>query len=137
MIFVRGLFGGFQAGCFPNIARTFANWLPATERVRAQGILWLSARWGGAFAPLLVVWLLDYMTWREAFGVFGLIGLAWAGFFFWWFCDHPQDHSLISKDELEQLPRSDRITLHEKVPWRWIRAGRLRSSGKTRDLSCQ
>jgi sugar phosphate permease len=60
----------------------YANWLPTSERVRAQGIMWLSARWGGAFAPLLVVLLLDYMTWRGAFGFFGLAGMVWAGFFY-------------------------------------------------------
>ena len=29
--------------------RTYGTWLPGDERVRAQGIMWLSARWGGAF----------------------------------------------------------------------------------------
>ena len=48
------LFGAGEAGCFPNLTKTFTTWLPAKERVRAQGIMWLSARWGGAFTPPLV-----------------------------------------------------------------------------------
>ena len=40
-----------EAGCFPNLTKSFTTWLPHEERVRAQGILWLSARWGGAFTP--------------------------------------------------------------------------------------
>jgi sugar phosphate permease len=111
LIYVRGLFGVFQAGCFPNIARMFANWLPTSERVRAQGIMWLSARWGGAFAPLAVVWLLGYMSWRQAFGIFGLAGIAWAGLFFWWFRDNPEDHPAVDRAELEKMPTSDHLSL--------------------------
>ena len=118
LVCARGLFGVFQAGCFPNIARMYTNWLPTSERVRAQGIMWLSARWGGALAPLLVVLLLDYMTWRRAFEVFGLAGLVWAIFFFWWFRDNPRDHPAVNEAELERLPPSDHVTLeHGRVPW--------------------
>src|SRR3972149_5586608 len=53
LVVMRGSFGALQAGCFPNIARMFANWLPTGDRVRAQGIMWLSARWGGALRPLV------------------------------------------------------------------------------------
>ena len=62
---VRFLFGAGEAGCFPNIARAFNRWLPRDERVRAQGILWMSARWGGAVAPLLLVLVLQYVNWRR------------------------------------------------------------------------
>src|SRR3989442_15930327 len=44
----RFLFGAGEAGCFPNLTKAFTIWLPAAERVRAQGIMWMSARWGGA-----------------------------------------------------------------------------------------
>ncbi|MFN7925787.1 MAG: MFS transporter [Bryobacteraceae bacterium] len=45
----RFLFGAGEAGCFPNLTKSFTIWLPAAERVRAQGITWMFARWGGAF----------------------------------------------------------------------------------------
>ena len=37
------------------------------ERVRAQGILWLSARWAGAFTPLLVILLSSARIAEELF----------------------------------------------------------------------
>jgi hypothetical protein len=37
----RSLFGMGEAGCFPNLTKTFTTWLPEKERVRAQGIMWL------------------------------------------------------------------------------------------------
>ena len=46
---VRFLFGAGEAGCFPNLTKAFSVWLPRAERVRAQGIMWAFARWGGAF----------------------------------------------------------------------------------------
>ena len=74
------LFGAGEAECFPNITRASATWLPRQERVRAQGIIWLSARWGGAFTPLLVVLLFRFVSWRVAFGIFGMV--ACSGRFF-------------------------------------------------------
>ena len=38
-------FGAGEAGCFPNITKAFSAWLPREERVRAQGVIWLAARW--------------------------------------------------------------------------------------------
>ena len=119
LIAARGLFGVFQAGCFPNIARMYTGWLPTSERVRAQGIMWLSARWGGAFSPVLVVLLVDHVSWRRAFEIFGLAGIVWAVFFLWWFRDNPRDHPAVNRTELERLPPVDRVTLeHGKVDWR-------------------
>ena len=59
MIVCRFLFGAGEAGCFPNLTKMFTIWLPQRERGLAQGITWLSARWGGAFTPLLVLWVLQ------------------------------------------------------------------------------
>ena len=50
----RFLFGAGEAGAFPNLTKAFHRWLPSSERTRAQGIMWTSARLGGAFTPLLV-----------------------------------------------------------------------------------
>ena len=54
------------------------TWLLPEERGRAQSVLWLSARWGGAITPLLVFMVLKYVTWRQAFFIFGGLGLVWA-----------------------------------------------------------
>src|SRR6266436_2075934 len=61
----RFLFGAGEAGCFPNLTKTFTTWLPEDERVRATGIMWLSARWGGAFTPLLVAPVIVWVGWRH------------------------------------------------------------------------
>jgi len=58
LVVFRFFFGVGEAGCFPNLTKAFTLWFHASERVKAQGIMWLSARWGGAFTPLLVGWML-------------------------------------------------------------------------------
>jgi MFS transporter, ACS family, glucarate transporter len=110
----RFLFGAGQAGCFPNLTKAFTNWLPGDERVRAQGIMWLSARWGGAFTPLLVVAALHMMNWRAAFFVFSLLGVVWTVCFWRWFRDHPAQSVAVN----EAGPT------HEHVPWKRFTSSR-------------
>jgi len=118
LVVARALFGAGEAGCFPNLTRAFTTWLPARERERAQAILWLSARWGGAFTPLLVVYILDYVTWRRAFEIFGAIGIVWALAFYHWYRDDPREHPAVNEAELALLPpRSRTATVHGPIPW--------------------
>ncbi len=119
MVVCRFLFGVGEAGCFPNVTKIFTIWLPANERVRAQGILWLSARWGGAFTPQLVVLVFAFVNWRWAFVLFGLLGVVWAVAFFRWFHDRPGEHPGVNAAELALMDGAERnAPSHESVPWR-------------------
>src|SRR5438034_3807151 len=114
----RFFFGAGEAGCFPNLTKAFTIWLPAVERVRAQGIMWLSARWGGAFTPLLVAWVLTFVSWRWAFVLFGGLGVVWAASFYSWFCDNPRQHSRVNAGERALLAGGEKnIVPHGRVPW--------------------
>jgi MFS transporter, ACS family, glucarate transporter len=89
LLVTRGLFGVGEAGCFPNLTKAFSTRLPPGERVQAQGVLWLAARWGGAFTPLLVVWIMTLTSWRRSFEIFGAVGLLWALVFWWKYREEP------------------------------------------------
>ncbi len=91
LLVTRALFGVGEAGCFPNLTKAFSTRLPRDERVRAQGVLWLSARWGGAFTPLLVVWIMTLTSWRRSFEIFGAIGIVWALVFWWKYRENAAD----------------------------------------------
>jgi ACS family glucarate transporter-like MFS transporter len=119
----RGLFGAGEAGCFPNLTKTFTTWLPHYERVRAQGIMWLSARWGGAFTPPLVYLAIQVMSWRHAFELFGCIGVVWAILFYAWYRDHPRDKSSLNAAERVLLAPNEALASgHAHVPWGKIAA---------------
>jgi MFS family permease len=113
------LFGMGEAGAYPNLTKAFTMWLPKTERVRAQGIMWLSSRWGGAFTPVLAMILLQHMSWRLLFVTFGSLGFVWAVLFYRWFRDHPRDHPSVNAAELELLKGVEETAgRHGYVPWR-------------------
>jgi len=114
----RFFFGAGEAGGFPNLTKAFTTWLPKQEHVRAQGIMWTFARWGGAFTPVLVVWVLRFVNWRWAFVLFGGLGVVWATFFYRWYRDNPRDHPSVNSAELALLKGSERLASgHAKVPW--------------------
>jgi MFS family permease len=122
---VRFLFGAGEAGCFPNITKMFSVWLPFSERATAQGIMWASARWGGAFTPPLVVLAFHHMSWRAAFASFGALGLVWIAAFALWFRDRPSDHPAVNAGERALLREvSSMGELHAQVPWRRLIAHR-------------
>jgi len=112
------MFGAGEAGCFPNLTKAFTTWLPPEERVNAQGILWMSARWGGAFTPPMVAIVLRFMSWRHAFELFGGIGLIWAFFFYRWYRDNPRENKNINPAELRMIEAHQHLaTGHGSVPW--------------------
>jgi len=125
----RFLFGIGEAGAYPNMARVQSRWLPARAIGRAGGLLWLTARWGGAFSPLIFgtilraldsqsfrgavsgVPLLGHLAglpaWRMGFWASGLLGLVWVALFYPWFRDDPAKKAGVNAAELN-LIRSDR-----------------------------
>lgn len=124
---LRFLFGVGEAGAFPNMARIQSRWLPIASRPTAGGLLWLAARWGGAFSPLIVLWMMrgldspafrsalaavpglgrfgDAAAWRLAFWASGLVGVVWVVGFWLWFRDHPADHRSVNAAELALITR--------------------------------
>src|SRR5215212_540436 len=119
MIAIRFLFGAGEAGCFPNLTKALSLWLPIRDRTRAQALMWMGARWGGASAPLLVVLVMAFVSWRMAFLMFALLGVAWAIIFYWWFRDNPREHPGVNAAEVELLEENKlNVQSHGDVPWR-------------------
>ena len=132
LVMCRFFFGVGEAGCFPNITKAFTLWFPFAERVRAQGILWLSARWGGAFTPLLVGWMLAGghagrpglgLHYKWVFLMFGLLGVAWALLFYRWFRNHPEEHPSVNAAELAHIGTTAHPGPHA-MPWGKLLASR-------------
>jgi MFS family permease len=123
LLVYRLLFGAGEAGAYPNMARIQSRWLPKIERARAGGLLWMCARWGAAFAPLLfgsitrgveslqanlagspmMSWLAGVPSWRIGFILSGLLGAAWCLVFFPWFRDEPAQKKSVNAAELHHI----------------------------------
>jgi ACS family glucarate transporter-like MFS transporter len=90
LLAVRFLFGVAEAGAFPGSARVFYNWLPSSERGRANGIIFSASRLGAAVAFPIMAWLLANWNWRTAFWLLGIPGLIWAVGWLAWFRNEPE-----------------------------------------------
>ena len=83
--------------------------------------MWMGARWGGASAPLLVVAVMTFVSWRVAFSFFAVLGIMWAIIFALWFKDNPREHKSVNAAELELLKENEQnVRGHGEVPWRRI-----------------
>lgn len=124
---LRFLFGAGEAGAFPNMARIQSRWMPVASRPRAGGMLWLMARWGGAFSPLIFGGMMrlldspgfrsglaslpllnrfhDTAAWRLAFWASGLVGIVWVVAFWIWFRDHPSEKKNVNAAELKLITK--------------------------------
>ena len=120
LIVAEFMFGVGEAGAFPNITRALYNWFPASQRGVAQGTIWLSARLMGGFTPLTWIVLVEiaHLSWRQAFWLFAVIAGVWCAVFFWYFRNHPQEHSSANPAECDLIDagRTPHVG-HHGVPW--------------------
>jgi MFS transporter, ACS family, glucarate transporter len=116
LLSLRWLFGMGEAGVLPSIARAYGRWLPLAERGRAFGLTIMAAALGGAATQPLVVALLERLSWRHAFPIFGSVGLIWAAAWFAWFRDDPREHRGVNEAELALIANLP-PTPHPAVPW--------------------
>jgi MFS transporter, ACS family, glucarate transporter len=117
LLVVRFLFGAGEAGAFPNASIVVSRWFPSTQRASLSGVMLMASQIGGGIAPLLIVPIQIRYGWRAAFFLFGLVGLLWAGGWYWWFRDWPSEKRGVSREELaevESVPGS----VHHSFPWR-------------------
>ncbi|MBU6165473.1 MAG: MFS transporter [Alphaproteobacteria bacterium] len=114
---IRFLFGAGEAGCFPNLTRMLSQWLPRGERVKAQALMWAATRWGGAATPPLVLLAINFVGWRWAFVLFGLLGAAWVAWFSRTFHERPADHPGVNAAERDLLLESQALVAHTPESW--------------------
>ena len=100
LIVVRFLFGCGEAGAFPGTASAISRWFSFSERGRAQAVIMVGSRLGGALAPPLVIALMNIMGWRGVYWVFAGFGLVWAVFWTSWYRNSPEEHPSVDAEEL-------------------------------------
>jgi ACS family glucarate transporter-like MFS transporter len=118
---LRFLFGMFQAGTFPVLARLLADWMPTTERGAAQGFLWMCSRAGGVLAPLVMVWLFQRLgNWRAPLAIGAGLGALWCLAVWPWLRNRPEamprvnaaERALIAAGRAPGMPPD-----HRGAPW--------------------
>jgi MFS family permease len=113
----RFLFGAGEAGALPNASIVVSRWFPATQRASMCGVMLMASQIGGGIAPLVVVPIQIRYGWRAAFFLFGLVGVAWAAAWYWWFRDSPSEKLGVTREELAGVDPA-RADAHHGFPWR-------------------
>ena len=93
MLFARVLLGFGEGATFPTATRAMSDWMPEGKRAFAQGITHSCARLGNALTPPLVAWLIVLGSWRGSFVVLGIVSIAWAVAWAFYFRDDPAEHA--------------------------------------------
>ena len=77
----RFLLGAGEAANWPGATKAVSEWFPKSERGLAVAIFDSGSAVGGAVAPVMVIWLYSsFGSWRPAFVVTGLLGIAWLSY---------------------------------------------------------
>jgi MFS transporter, ACS family, glucarate transporter len=117
LLVVRFCFGIGEAGAYPNAAAVIGRWIPALNRTRAWGIVWMTGQIGAAISPLLVVPIQGRYGWRASFFVFGVLGVVWAIVWYLWFRDLPTEKPGVTPAELREIGPPMPLR-HGGFPWR-------------------
>ena len=115
LLLTRFCFGAGEAGAYPNVGISIARWFPLRKRTGAWGIVLMAGQIGGAIAPLLVVPIQIRYGWRASFFLFGVLGVAWAMVWYFWYRDSPAEMPAVSAEEAAET--SVHVALPHGLPW--------------------
>jgi MFS family permease len=118
IVLARILLGFGEGATFPTATRAMSDWAPASKRGFVQGVTHSAARLGNALTPPLVAWLIALTSWRGSFIALGIMSMAWAVVWGWYFRNDPASHKSVTQEELAKLPKYNPARRKDKVPWR-------------------
>jgi ACS family glucarate transporter-like MFS transporter len=116
LFILRFLFGAGEAGAYPNTAIAIRQWFPEIERGRAQSVIWMASRVGGALAPFLVIPLQMQFGWRVAFYFLGILGIVWVAAWLLWYRQPAKEPEAVEPMPVAAKP-SGRKWLRSKDFW--------------------
>jgi MFS transporter, ACS family, glucarate transporter len=103
LLAVRFFLGVGEAVIFPASNRLVASWIPSRERGLANGLIFAGVGVGGASAPPLITFIMLSHSWRWAFWLCALIGLAAAAMWVLLVRNSPAEQRKISAAELTYI----------------------------------
>ena len=85
LLVIRFMFGIGEAGSSPCSTGVISRWFEKGEVGKAQGYVWAASRMGGALTPFVVIPVMAWLGWREAFYLLGALGVVWAIVWYWYY----------------------------------------------------
>ncbi len=103
MLVSRVAFGTAQAGLVPIATLVINDWFPERRRGFSSATVETSMSIGGIVTMGLTASLMERYPWREVFGLYTWVGVAWAAGFFWYFRDRPRQHPRVNAAERDLI----------------------------------
>ena len=101
----RVAFGAAQAGLVPMATLVINDWFPERRRGFSSASVETSMSIGGIVTMGLTASLMERYPWREVFGLYTWVGVAWAVGFFCYFRNHPRQHPWVNEAERDLITR--------------------------------
>jgi MFS transporter, ACS family, glucarate transporter len=103
LLSVRFLLGVGEAVIFPASNRLVVSWIPSAERGLANGLIFAGVGVGGGVAPPLITFIMLNHSWRWAFWLCALIGVAAGAVWMMLVRNSPAEQKNISPAELAYI----------------------------------
>ncbi|MDB6082144.1 MAG: major facilitator superfamily 1 [Gammaproteobacteria bacterium] len=117
---VRFLLGVGEAVIFPASNRLVASWIPSRERGLANGLIFAGVGVGGGVAPPLITFIMLNHSWRWAFWLCALFGIAAGAMWLLLVRNSPAEQPSVSAAELAYIKAGLPIhTATAERPARW------------------
>jgi len=100
---VRFALGAGEAVIYPASNQFVARWIPSSERGLANGLIFSGVGAGAGLTPPLIAYLMLRYGWRWSFVVCAILGLLAGLVWFFIARNSPDEHPLVSSDELERI----------------------------------
>ena len=124
--FWRGMLGFGEAGNFPSVVKSVAEWFPQRDRALAFGIVNAGTNVASMAGPPVIIWMLGHWGWRACFLITAALGFVWLVA---WLLVYRVPHSHESKSIQEQDNLSSgKATGAEEPKMGWMAALRLKQT---------
>ena len=100
---LRFTLGAGEAVMYPASNQFVARWIPSSERGLANGLIFAGVGVGAAFTPPLITYIMLRYGWRIPFVVCAALGLVVGLVWYLIARNTPEEHSLVSPNELAKI----------------------------------
>ncbi|PIS02099.1 MAG: MFS transporter [Chlamydiae bacterium CG10_big_fil_rev_8_21_14_0_10_42_34] len=120
---LRFLLGVTEGPHFPAITRSISNWLSPSERARALSLGLVAIPLSSVIGAPITSYLVADYGWRVMFFIISIAGILWAGVWYFFFRDNPEDSRYVNAEERKLIATPSLMKGEQKkslVDWRFI-----------------
>ncbi|MBS0633971.1 MAG: MFS transporter [Verrucomicrobia bacterium] len=122
-IWIRFMLGVTEGPHFPAMSSSISNWLTLNERARALSLGLVAIPLSSCIGAPITSYLVANFGWRAMFFIISIVGILWAGVWYWLFTDRPQDCKRVNDEEKKYIADSlAKVQSDKDIPidWRFI-----------------